>query len=111
MTKDCRESQETVAERTQPKANEGLRRVLGGATGSIFIYCRRDPDAALLYRVPGYLWTPMAFIVAAMALVGDKILRQPGRVAVGLGLVGLGAPAYLIWRQGAKEKTQKRYRP
>ena len=69
---------------------------LGAA--SIFIYRRRSPDAASPYRVPGYPWTPLLFILAAAALVINTIATQPGRAAIGLGIVLLGAPAYLIWR-------------
>jgi APA family basic amino acid/polyamine antiporter len=69
---------------------------LGAA--SIFIYRRRSPDATSPYRVPGYPWTPLLFILAAAALVINTIATQPVRAAVGLGIVLLGAPAYLIWR-------------
>jgi len=69
---------------------------LGAA--SIFIYRRRSPEVASPYRVPGYPWTPLLFILAAAALVINTIATQPVRAAVGLGIVLLGAPAYLIWR-------------
>jgi APA family basic amino acid/polyamine antiporter len=81
------------------------------AAVSIFIYRKRDRDAVRSYRVPVYPWTPLIFILAAMTLVANTIVTQPGRAAVGLGIVCLGAPAYLIWRWGAKEKLQKRYDP
>ena len=48
--------------------------------------------------MPGYPWTPLLFILAAAALVINTIATQPVRAAVGLGIVLLGAPAYLIWR-------------
>ena len=69
---------------------------LGAA--SIFVYRRRAPDVTSPYRVPGYPWTPLLFILAAAALVINTIATQPVRAAVGLGIVLLGAPAYLIWR-------------
>jgi len=69
---------------------------LGAA--SIFIYRRRSPEATSSYRVPGYPWTPLLFIIAAAALVINTIATQPMRAAVGIGIVLLGAPAYLIWR-------------
>src|SRR5688572_3329589 len=69
---------------------------LGAA--SIFIYRRRSPEATSPYRVPGYPFTPLLFIIAAAALVINTIATQPVRAAVGLGIVLLGAPAYLIWR-------------
>jgi APA family basic amino acid/polyamine antiporter len=69
---------------------------LGAA--SIFIYRRRSPEVTSSYRVPAYPWPPLLFILAAAALVINTIATQPVRAAVGLGIVLLGAPAYLIWR-------------
>jgi len=74
----------------------------GLAAASIFIYRKRAPDAARPYRVPAYPWTPIVFILAAMALVGNTIATQPVRAAIGLGIVFLGAPAYAFWRRTAK---------
>jgi len=69
------------------------------AAGSVFIYRRRLPEANRPYRVPGYPLTPLLFIVAAAALVANTVVSQPVRAAIGLGIVLLGAPAYLVWRQ------------
>ncbi len=68
------------------------------AAAAIFIYRRRQPDAVRPYRVPGYPFTPLLFIIAAAALALNTIATQPARAAVGLGIVLVGAPAYLIWR-------------
>ena len=72
------------------------------AAASIFIYRKHPPEAAGPYRVPAYPWTPIVFILAAMALVGNTIATQPVRAAIGLGIVFLGAPAYAFWRRTAK---------
>lgn len=68
------------------------------AAASIFVYRRRIPEAARPYRVPGYPVTPLLFIAAAAALVLNTVATQPVRAVLGLGIVLLGAPAYLIWR-------------
>ncbi len=68
------------------------------AAASVFIYRKRMPHAERPYRVPGYPLTPLAFILAAIALVLNTIVSQPSRAAVGLGLALAGAPVYLIWR-------------
>jgi len=70
---------------------------LGAA--SIFVYRRKGSGRELPYRVPGYPWTPLLFIAAAIALVLNTIATQIGRAAIGLGIVLLGAPAYFIWRR------------
>lgn len=68
---------------------------------SIFAYRRRQPDAPRPFRVPGFPLTPILFVVAAGAIVLNTLLAQPGRAAVGLGVVLLGSPAYLVWRRRA----------
>jgi basic amino acid/polyamine antiporter, APA family len=68
------------------------------AAASIFVYRRRLPDADRPYRVPGYPWTPIAFILSAAAVVLSTIASHPGRAAVGIAIVLLGAPAYRFWR-------------
>jgi basic amino acid/polyamine antiporter, APA family len=59
---------------------------------------------ALPYRVPGYPWTPIVFLLAAAAVVGNAIFlatRDPKEfrhVLAGLTLLVLGIPAYFFWR-------------
>lgn len=65
---------------------------------SLFVYRRRAPDAVRPYRVPGYPWTPLVFVLTACALVLNTLVGQPGRAALGIGIVLLGAPAYWFWR-------------
>lgn len=72
---------------------------------SIFVFRRREPGAARPFRVPGYPVTPVLFVAAAALLVLNTILTQPGRAAVGLGAVALGAPAYYAWRAAGRSST------
>lgn len=72
---------------------------LGAA--AVFVYRRREPDAPRPYRVPGYPLTPLLFVVAAAALVVNTIVAEPRRAAVGLALVLIGIPVYLLWRPAA----------
>jgi basic amino acid/polyamine antiporter, APA family len=65
---------------------------------SVFTYRRREPLTPRPFRVPGYPVTPMLFVASAAAIVINTVISQPGRAAVGFGVVLLGSPAYLIWR-------------
>jgi basic amino acid/polyamine antiporter, APA family len=69
---------------------------LGAA--SIFVYRRTRPGASRPFSVPLYPLTPLLFILAAGAIVLNTFIAQPGRAAVGLAVVLLGAPAFFLWR-------------
>lgn len=68
---------------------------------SIFAYRRRQPDANRPFHVPGYPVTPVLFVASAAAIVVNTLLTQPGRAAVGLGVVLAGAPFFYLWRARA----------
>ncbi len=65
---------------------------------AVFVFRRREPNAARPFRVPGYPVTPMLFVGAAAALVINTVITQSLRAAIGLGVVALGAPAFYVWR-------------
>ncbi len=58
----------------------------------------------LPYHVPGYPWTPIVFLLAAAAVVGNAIWlatvdpKEFRHVLGALGLMVLGVPAYFFWR-------------
>ena len=74
-----------------------------GAT-AIFPLRRANKTLSIPYRVPGYPWTPILFVLAAAALVGNAIFaafRDPSQfvhLEIALVLFALGVPAYFIWR-------------
>jgi APA family basic amino acid/polyamine antiporter len=74
----------------------------GLAAASIFIYRRREPDAARPYRVPAYPWIPIVFILAAAALVINTIIADPIGSLKGIAVVLIGAPVFLIWSRRNK---------
>ena len=78
---------------------------LGGL--AIFAYRRRQPDMPRPFRTPGYPLTPILFVASAAAIVLNTIASQPGRAAVGLGLVLLGVPAFYVWRARALGKADE----
>jgi APA family basic amino acid/polyamine antiporter len=79
--------------------------VFYGLSGAaIFPLRRRGNTRKLPYRVPGYPWTPMVFLLAAGAVVGNAIFlatkdpQQFRHVLAALVLMALGVPAYFFWR-------------
>ncbi|MDT8070734.1 MAG: amino acid permease [Terriglobia bacterium] len=78
----------------------------GLGAAAVFVYRRREPDTPRPYRVPGYPFTPLLFVIAAAALVLNTVVAEPRRALVGLVLVITGVPVYLIWqRRGAPSKA------
>jgi len=84
----------------------------GLAAAAVFPLRRASAGKTLPYRVPGYPWTPLLFVLAATALVGNGVIlafRDPGqfRNLVGaLVLLVLGLPAYYFWQRRAKNAAQ-----
>jgi basic amino acid/polyamine antiporter, APA family len=76
---------------------------LGAA--AIFPIRRAGGGKPLPYRVPGYPWTPLLFVLAAAAIVFNAVYlalydpRQFLYLAVALVLLVLGLPAYFFWRK------------
>lgn len=72
----------------------------GLAGAAIFVFRRRDRDAALPFRCPGYPVTPLLFVGSAAAIVVNALFTTTTEALIGLAFVASGAPAYLIWRRG-----------
>jgi basic amino acid/polyamine antiporter, APA family len=58
-----------------------------------------EPDLPRPYRVWGYPWTPLLFLIAALALTINLWLDQPIRSSVGLLIILAGLPCYYAWRR------------
>ena len=71
----------------------------GLGVGSLFVLRRKHPEWPRPYRAWGYPVIPALFVVVSAALV-VMILRQQEwwRSLVGLGMIGLGVPAYFFFR-------------
>jgi APA family basic amino acid/polyamine antiporter len=71
------------------------------AGASIFLYRRREPQAPRPYRVPGYPWTPLLFVLAAAAVVVASVitLEKDWKFAVALGIMFAGIPAFFFWKR------------
>jgi APA family basic amino acid/polyamine antiporter len=76
----------------------------GLGAAAIFPIRRAGQGKAIPYRVPGYPWTPLVFVLAASLIVANAIYlafhdpTQFRNLAVAILLFALGLPAYLFWR-------------
>jgi APA family basic amino acid/polyamine antiporter len=57
--------------------------------------------------VPGYPLTPLLFVGAASAIVLNALFTTPRETMLGIAVVLLGAPAYLIWRKRIPEPREE----
>jgi basic amino acid/polyamine antiporter, APA family len=77
----------------------------GLGAAAIFPIRRASKERQIPYRVPGYPVTPLLFVLAALALVGNAIyaaLKDPHEFIYLLGALGLmllGLPSYFFWRR------------
>jgi APA family basic amino acid/polyamine antiporter len=71
----------------------------GLTVGGLFILRRRLGATADGYRTPGYPLLPAVFVAVAMFVVFNTVYQQPGRSAVGAGLLLLGIPIFYLFKR------------
>lgn len=75
----------------------------GLGAASIFPIRRANGGKAIPYRVPGYPLTPLLFVLAALAIVGNAVyaaVKDPHQftyLLVAIALMLLGLPGYFFW--------------
>jgi len=75
----------------------------GLGAAAIFPIRRATKGKEVPYRVPGYPFTPLLFVGAALAIVGNAIFaaaQNPSEftyLLAALGLMALGLPGYFFW--------------
>jgi basic amino acid/polyamine antiporter, APA family len=70
----------------------------GATTVAVFKFRKQFP-AKLAFQTPGYPWVPAVFVFLAVLLVANAIFTAPLQSLLGLGLIGLGLPAYAVFRR------------
>lgn len=79
----------------------------GLGAAAIFPIRRAGGGRPIPYRVPGYPWTPLLFVLAATAIVGNAVylaFRDPGQfqnLTAAIVLLLIGLPAYFFWSKRA----------
>jgi APA family basic amino acid/polyamine antiporter len=70
-----------------------------GTAGAVFVLRNKRPDVERPYRVFGYPWVPLLFILASILLIGNTLVGKPIESLIGLVFIAAGVPAYLWWRR------------
>jgi len=68
---------------------------------AVFVLRRKRPDAPRPYRAFGYPWIPVAYIVAASAMMIDLLIVKPTYTWPGLLIVLAGVPVYFLFARRA----------
>jgi APA family basic amino acid/polyamine antiporter len=68
------------------------------AVGSVIVLRRKHPEWDRPYRVAGYPWTTLVFVVVASAFVINTLLESPRSSLFGMVVVLAGVPIYGRWR-------------
>src|SRR6185369_3637092 len=72
---------------------------------SVFIFRRRLPDAERKYRVWGYPFVPVIFVIVCVWLIVQTIYNTPHQTGIGLFLILLGVPVYYILDRRGRQST------
>src|SRR6058998_3724959 len=65
------------------------------AVAGVFVLRRTRPGLERPYRTWGYPLVPLVFLVAALFLLGNYLVRETGSFAVDIGIILTGVPVYL----------------
>jgi len=69
------------------------------AIAGVIILRRRLPDLHRPYKVWGYPILPIAFIIAALAIVANTLASKPIESLLGLAIILAGVPLYYAWKR------------
>jgi amino acid transporter len=65
----------------------------------VIILRRKLPDLPRPYRVTGYPWVPVAFVLASVWFLVNTLFEKPVESGLGTLMVLLGVPVYLFWNR------------
>ncbi len=77
--------------------------ILYGMTAAAVIVLRvKRPDLPRPYRILGYPFVPVAFVLGALVLVVSTAIERPRESIMGVGLIAAGLPFYSYWKRRGK---------
>jgi len=71
--------------------------------GSVIVLRWKRPDLNRPYRVWGYPIVPLLFVLIHLWIVWGSVTEKPKESLIGLLIVCLGIPAYLLWRSRSQK--------
>ena len=71
----------------------------GLTVAGVIVLRLRKPDLPRSFRVPGFPWPPILFILAALGITLSTIMTEPMHAFIGIGVILAGVPLYLVFRR------------
>ena len=78
----------------------------GMVTASVFIFRRREPEAARPYRTWGYPVVPAVFVLVTVYLIVFTIKNAPLQSLIGLVIIAAGLPVYWYFVRGNTQRDR-----
>lgn len=70
----------------------------GLTVAAVIVLRLRRPDLPREFRVPGFPWPPILFILAAIGISVSSFIAEPLHACIGIGMILAGVPLYLVFR-------------
>lgn len=80
----------------------------GLTVAAVIVLRRKRPDLERPYKTWGYPVTPVLFILAALYVAVFSLKSAFTNALFGLGIIGLGIPAYLYWKRKSDREGKGR---
>jgi APA family basic amino acid/polyamine antiporter len=67
---------------------------------AVVVLRRKRPDAPRPYRVFGYPYVPLLFVLAAVGFLINTLMEEPVEAGCGAVMLGIGVAVYGFWKPG-----------
>jgi basic amino acid/polyamine antiporter, APA family len=71
---------------------------------SVIVLRRKRPDLKRPYKVLGYPFVPLLFVMVAIGLLYSTLLASPRESGIGFGIIVAGLPFYFYWKRSRAGK-------
>ena len=68
----------------------------------VFVLRKKMPNAYRSYKTIGYPVVPVLFLLFCAGLIANTLMERPREAGMGLALIALGAPFYLLFKKNSK---------
>ena len=72
---------------------------------AVIVLRRKRPGAERPYRVFGYPWVPIAFVLTSAWFIVNTLVEKPVESGLGAIMVALGIPVYFAWKRRSERRA------